>query len=146
MHFKDENNENSPSKIALVLGVTSDIGLELTYRLIDDGWSVIGFGRDLARAEMKPKYGDSLKLIYCDLSDTLSVETALVKARELGINWDLFISAAGTMEPIGRFFDIDFKDFSKSLDINVLGQLEILHGVWPFRTPNVTANIMLLAG
>ena len=126
--------------VAVVLGVTADIGRGLAERLLADGWEVIGLGRDLDRTA-----GLSLAdRIACDVANPDSIAAAAARIAQSGRNWDLFISSVGTMEPIGQFFDLDFDDWERSVIVNSTAQLRVLHAVWPTRSPG--ADVMFMAG
>ncbi len=126
--------------VAVVLGITADIGRGLAERLLRDGWDVIGLGRDLDRV-------DDLRgadLIPCDVSDPSEIAAAADQIKAAGREWDLFVSSVGTMEPIGPFFDLDFDQWERSVSINSTAQLRVLHAIWPQRAGPV--DIMLMAG
>lgn len=125
---------------AIILGITADIGKAIAERLLADGWSVIGLGRDLSRAgNLK-----GAKLLACDLSDHKAVNTAAAIIGRMGIRWNLFVSSVGSMAPIGKFFELDFDEWEQSVTINSTAQLRALHRLWPQRAEEI--DIMLLAG
>ena len=59
--------------------------------------------------------------------------------------WNLFVSAAGTMEPIAPFFSADFDVWEQSVTVNSTAQLRVLHGLWPQRSRD-PVDVMLMAG
>lgn len=131
--------------MALVLGITADIGRELATRLISDGWQVIGLGRDSKRlSEMADIPG--LIVLPCNLGDRQSIERCFQEFETRGYHWDLFVSSVGTMKPIGRFFSLDFDAFEESVKTNSLDQLRVLHRFWPRRRMNALIDVMFLAG
>jgi NAD(P)-dependent dehydrogenase (short-subunit alcohol dehydrogenase family) len=133
----------SKIKTAFVLGVTADIGLGLADRLLRDGWRVVGVGRDRSRVEHIVDHDDFV-FLPCDLASKDSIAACVSALEKLNLRWSLFVSAAGTMEPIGSFFDQSFDAWADSIDVNMIGQLRVLHGIWRFRTPQ--PHIMFLAG
>jgi NAD(P)-dependent dehydrogenase (short-subunit alcohol dehydrogenase family) len=135
----------SPSKTAIVLGVTADIGRHIALRLIADGWDVIGIGRTAARLDALDKSG-RLKAYQCTIANKDEVKRLTEEFRAAGLQWDLFISSVGTMEPIGSFFELDFDDWEDSIVINFVAQLRVLHALWPLRRPEQIVDIMFLAG
>lgn len=131
-------------RTAFVLGITADIGRGIAVRLLADGWRVAGAGRDLERlCDLAGRPG--LSLHPCDVADRESV-AALAEDIAKQPPWELFVSAVGTMEPIGRFFDLDFDDWERSVRINSTGQLRVLHALWPHRHRGKVAHVMLMAG
>lgn len=52
--------------------------------------------------------------------------------------------AAGTYEPLGKFFDTDVEDWDMCLQINALGPLRLLRRLWADRKPG--AQVAFFAG
>ena len=125
---------------AVILGITADIGREIALRLLRDGWRVSGFGRDASRvSDLSTMQG--FEFYSCDLGDPDSIRAA---TDMVSANWKLFVSCAGTMEPIGPFFEQDFDAWETSVRVNSTAQLRFLHGVWSQR--GLQPHVMLLAG
>jgi NAD(P)-dependent dehydrogenase (short-subunit alcohol dehydrogenase family) len=133
------------NKTAIVLGVTANIGGGLCERLLVDGWRVAGIGRDLERLRMLQGI-PGLSLHRCDIESADSVRTLQEEMSEAGLKWDFFLSCVGTMEPIGKFFELDFEIWAHSIAVNFTAQLRVLHGLWPLRQAEKNVDIMLLAG
>jgi NAD(P)-dependent dehydrogenase (short-subunit alcohol dehydrogenase family) len=133
-----------PDRTAFVLGASADIGLALSRRLLDDGWRVVGAARDGGRlAALAGREG--FHALTCDLADRASIAAMIEDFAALGLGWDLLVSAAGTMEPIGPFFELDFDAWERSVTVNAMAQLRVLHGLWRFRAGE-PADVMLMAG
>jgi NAD(P)-dependent dehydrogenase (short-subunit alcohol dehydrogenase family) len=130
---------------AIVLGATADIGRGLTERLLADAWRVIGVGRSLVRLRDMANI-PSLELHHCALTEKQSVSALVSDLRARAVTWDLLISSVGTMEPIGRFFALDFDNWETSININFVAQMRALHALWPLRRVQSAVDIMLLAG
>lgn len=129
----------------LMLGVTADIGRELTRRYLRDGWQVVGIGRSEERLRaIADEF--AIPVIRCDLSDRTSIGETIGEVRRLGVTWHAFVSCAGTMEPIGPFFSTDFDAWEASIISNMCAQLRVLHGVWPQRRHGRIVDAILLAG
>ena len=120
---------------AIILGINAGIGQELTKRLLNDGWTVTGLGRNLDRVKDL-----GATCIEIDMWNMASVATACEKIYK----WDLFVSSVGTMTPIGPFFDMDFDEWERSILVNFTSQLRVIHAIWPKRA--IRPNIMFLAG
>lgn len=135
----------SELKTAIVLGVTADIGRHLAERLIAHGWKVIGIGRSSSRLQ-EFQAVPNLQLHQCAITDSGEVACLAQKLRAAGLQWDLFISSVGTTEPIGRFFEIDFDEWERSIKINFIAQMRALSALWPMRRPEKIIDIMLMAG
>jgi NAD(P)-dependent dehydrogenase (short-subunit alcohol dehydrogenase family) len=135
----------SASKTAIVLGATADIGRHLAERLSSDNWNVVAIGRTEQRLrdlETIP----NLTTHQCAIADGGDVERLAGELRAAGCDWQLFASCVGTTEPIGRFFDVDFDDWERSIVVNFTAQLRVLHALWPLRRREQTVDVMYLAG
>jgi len=130
----------------IVLGVNADIGLNICKYYLNSGASIIGTYR-----KKKPNidislYKNKLKLIKCDItnsSDLLRLKKFIVKTK---FNWNLVFSSVGTSEPIGRFFKLDFEKWEKSVNVNMISQLKVIHTLYPLRNIKKISNIAFLAG
>lgn len=132
-------------KRAVILGVTADIGRGIAERLLRDGWQVIGIGRSSERlAELCAVPG--LSLHRCFIDDPADVKRLQGELQAGGVGWNLFVSSVGTTEPIGKFFDLPFEDWARSIETNFLAQLRVLHALWSLRDPEGPIDIMLMAG
>lgn len=130
---------------AFVLAASADIGLGLSERLIEDGWRVVGTGRRSDRLEAlqgRPEF----EYLPCDLNERSSIDALVGAYGKLDRPWDLFVSAAGTMEPIGPFFALDFDRWEESVTVNATAQLRVLHGIWPQRRQDAIVDAMFMAG
>lgn len=133
------------NRVAVVLGAGADIGAYVAQRLIDSGKSVVGTFHSAASRERLEKLG-VMHALEMDAGDPDSVARLGDKFAELGLEWDVFFSSVGTMEPIGRLFDVPFRDWSRSLQINALGQVGALHALSPFRAAGTINQVAFLAG
>lgn len=106
-------------KEACIIGMGSDIGCNLAERLKRDDWHIWGTTRK------------DVDLAY------------FVDATPKG-QWDLLIFAAGTMEPIGPFFDTETEEWERAVRINALGPLRVLRSMWPNRKTG--AKVVFISG
>ncbi len=138
------NPTQEQTKTAFVLGASADIGRELSVRLMQDGWSVVGTARDADKLECF-RDEDRFSGLSCDLTDPVEVTAMVEQFAQMGRTWSLIVSAAGSMEPIGRFFDQDFDTWERSVRMNSTAQLRVLHGLWRYRNRE-RSDVMLMAG
>jgi len=130
-------------KTAFILGITSDIGRELGLRFMSDGWRVTGTYRPQADRDSLPA---AFKLFECDLSSAESVATFVEKYRRQDCQWDVFIVAAGTEEPIGSFWECDGDAWDKAIAINALAPLRALRALWPNRNTTARPAVAFFSG
>jgi NAD(P)-dependent dehydrogenase (short-subunit alcohol dehydrogenase family) len=122
-------------KKALIIGVTSEIGVGVKRHLEEDGWQVFGTSSS----------DFSNERAQLDLSDPMQVKSFSNKVSPYR-DWSLLCFFAGTMEPISPFFDTDFGSWERNFRINALSQIEILQMLWPYRSKVEELNICFLAG
>jgi len=132
-------------KTVFLLGAGSDIGARLAVMFAERGARVVGAYRSEASvAELR---ADSrVRLIACDVASPESVRSALTAYAELKLPWDIFISCVGVLEPIGRFFSLDFEEWERSVRVNSLGQLRVLHTLHPHRRQHTVNHAIFFAG
>ena len=137
--------ENDQTRTVFIFGLSSDIGRELAKRFAGQGWRVVGtYRKEQGLGELAER--DDMALIPCDAGDPESVASAVAEYAALDAPWDLFLSSIGTMEPIGTFFDLDFKSWEESVAVNSLAQLKVLHSLYPLRRQGGVAHAMFFSG
>ena len=128
-----------------ILGASADIGRALAGMYADAGAQVVGTYRSrdgVTDLEGHP----NVRLLPCDVGVRASIDEMLTAYKALAAApWDLFISAVGTMEPIGPWASLDFDAWEQSVTVNSLAQLRVLHGLYPHRKPGL-AHAALFAG
>lgn len=130
-------------RIAIIVGVSADIGRYVAGRLIDDGWMVYGIAR--TKPPEWPAVWLGLERVFeCDFSSRESVRTCVEAVRGVVPQWDLLFSAVGTMKPIAPFFLTDFELWRANIEVNALSQLELLHALYDLRAD--FSHVGLLAG
>jgi NAD(P)-dependent dehydrogenase (short-subunit alcohol dehydrogenase family) len=125
-----------------ILGVSSDMGSALAERYLNDGCLVVG----TYRQKLSRPAAAGLTLLPCDVGSQESMNQTVAAYTELGQPWDIFISAVGTEEPIGPFFDCDFKAWEESVIVNSTAQLRMLHALYPHRRKGQITQAAFFAG
>lgn len=132
-------------RTVFILGGSADIGRALAERYLSAGCTVaLTYRAHQSVADLTGR--PNLTMIKCDVASSSSIEQAAREFADLGLKWDLFLSSVGTMEPIGPFFDTAFADWERSLTINAMGQLHVLHALYPLRRTATTVDVMFFAG
>ncbi len=132
-------------RTVFILGASSDIGRALVERHAGDGDFVIGTYRTIDTVSDLVGKPD-IHFIPCDVARPESVAAAVATYARMGRPWDVFISAVGTEEPIGRFFECDFDEWERSVVVNSTAQLRVLHALHPYRTRHTMAAAVFFAG
>jgi NAD(P)-dependent dehydrogenase (short-subunit alcohol dehydrogenase family) len=131
-HVKERN--------VIIIGINSDIGHALKDLFIQDGWKVSG----TCRTKISPKQKNVVHGV--DLKKLKSIDRAVKHLISVCEKWDLLIFAAGTMKPIGPYFEIKNEEFINSLNINFIGPLILLKKLWKHREKSHRSNIIFFAG
>lgn len=116
-------------KRAIIVSISSDIGIALAEKWRKMGWEVTGTYRTYSPA-MEALEDCNVNLIHCDLSDITSIKTACSHMQE---KWDILVLGAGDLEPIGNFQAVHFDDWEKGIHVNFIQQMRIVHELLPFR-------------
>jgi NAD(P)-dependent dehydrogenase (short-subunit alcohol dehydrogenase family) len=136
---------STSQKTVFILGISSDIGKALAQRFVRDNCAVIGTYRNpggIQDLSSQP----ATSLLRCNIEQADSVTEAINEYRSLSRPWDIFISCAGTMEPIGGFFEGDFDTWEQSVLLNSTAQLRVLHALYPYRRPGQISHVAYFAG
>jgi len=122
----------------IILSISSDIGFALAKDWRDKQIDVIGTYRTYSK-KCSLLEGMGVTLYKCDLKSNKSINEAAKKIITGG-KWDCLILSAGTQEPIGKFSNVKFNDWEKSITINFINQSRFLHQLMNFRN-NDNKNI-----
>jgi NAD(P)-dependent dehydrogenase (short-subunit alcohol dehydrogenase family) len=129
----------------MIASVSSDIGAFLARRFVANKDNVCATYRDYAHVPEDLRNA-GIRLFQCDVDSDLDVKTLKDELRNQGFRWDLLISAVGVLSPIGRFVDLDFTKWEKSVTTNSISQLRLLHGLYEQRMTGRMANVVFFAG
>lgn len=132
-------------KNIFILGITSDIGVSLAKSYLEDGHRVFGTYRNKEAGE-KLVAETGMALFHCDIAEPKSIEKSMQHYTRLSVPWDIFISAVGTTEPLGKFFSCDFDTWDQSVRTNCNDQLRVLHFLYPFRRKGSVSHVAFFAG
>jgi len=131
--------------VAFIAAISSDIGRAMAEIYRARGWHVVGTYRDAgATAGLADDAG--IELVACDIDSPEEIEAVAAHLQRKGISWDLFVSAVGTLAPIGPFFALDRREWQRSVAANGSAQLALLHAIFPFRRAAPLARAAFLVG
>lgn len=127
-----------------ILSVSSDIGLELAKRYLEEGYRVVGTYRDygkLREIENQP----NLFCVKCDIANRKDIERLADYFEKNKIIWDTFISLPCVLTPLTNFFASNFEEWVSSVHINSVEQLRVLHSLYHCRNKKTCANVVFFA-
>jgi NAD(P)-dependent dehydrogenase (short-subunit alcohol dehydrogenase family) len=119
------------------VSITSDIGSELAKRYIRDGNSVVGTYRTKPNSNID-------NIFYCNIDYHASIRDFIQTYSKLNFVWDTLILCPSNPLPIKPFFECRFDDWEETIHTNSIGQLNILHKLYPFRN-KTTSNVVFFA-
>lgn len=134
----------SVAKNVFILGIGSDIGVQLANRYLEQGYRVFGTYRH--RDSVKSLSGKGIYFFQCDTGNSSKIRECVTKIKKAAKPWDIFISCVGTMEPIGKFFEVDFDEWESSVIINSISQLRFLYELYPLRRKGSLKHVVFFAG
>jgi NAD(P)-dependent dehydrogenase (short-subunit alcohol dehydrogenase family) len=114
-----QNTSHSRTKVAIVTGASSGIGLEVAKTLVQRGYRVVANSRNITSSK-KLRCADNLKLVDGDIS-LREAATAVVTAavRHFG-TVDLLVNNAGVFIP-KPFTEYTPEDFRRVTEVNLAG-------------------------
>ena len=128
----------------IIISISSDIGYDLAKKWLLDGHNVYGTYRTNSKKLLELKKLGA-KVFKCDLLKEVSIKAFLKNIKK--IKWDVLVLSAGTQEPIGSFNKINFLEWEKSILVNFINQLKIMHGLIPQkRDSKIKPIVIFFAG
>lgn len=127
---------------AIIISISSDIGTALARRWLERGWEIFGTVRacrDLSR--LNKELGDRVDFAYCDLAYSESVKNLCLGFL---LHWDVLVLATGSLRPVGPFADADFNEWRRSVDVNFVNQMYVVHELLPRANPG--SVVLFFAG
>jgi len=121
--------------VAVVTGGGRGLGRAFSGALSTAGWTVAAVARssmELAETvRLVEKRGGTARAFVADVSDAAAVETVIAAIeRSLGAI-DLLVNNAGVPGPLGPLMTSTLADWWRTLEVNLLGQVNCAHRVLP---------------
>lgn len=129
----------------IVLAASSDIGASLVAHFLHLGADVVGTYRSVSPriAELEAA---GTRLFPVDITSTEQVLSFAEHLKESAFSWNILVSAAGMLDPIGSFFLTDFDTWEGSVIANSTAQLRVLHAIYGLRDQSALAKVIFFAG
>ena len=126
----------------IIISATSGIGSALAVHWDQLGFETIGTFRDKDSGALPASFHG----VPCELASASSRAAAIEVLHGLVKEgkWDVLVLAAGTQVPVGKFGEIEFGEWRDSIEINLVSQLEILHGL--VSSASSGAQVIMFAG
>ena len=121
-------------KVAVVTGASSDIGISIVQRFVEEGAKVVLLGRKLETLKMAQstvKNQDATASMQCDITNELQV---LKTVEQIISNYgriDVLINSAGAINDPVHFHEMPESEITKLININLLGVFKMTKAVLP---------------
>lgn len=140
-------------RAAIVTGASQGLGLEIARAFVRAGASVLICGRDAttlegARAEIASLADSSQRVIAlaADVAKRADVERVARRAFESFSQVHILVNNAGVYGPIGLIEDVDWDEWVRAMEINVLGSVLLCRAVLPHFKSHRYGKIIQLSG
>lgn len=120
------------NRSVIVISISSDIGIALAQRWLKRGWEIFGTYKTVSPA-VKELEKEGVNLVYCDISDSLSVHKASNKLKKLCPAWDILVMCPASLEPVGSFAEVVFDEWENSVELNFTSQMLMVQELLPSR-------------
>lgn len=119
METKKQDN-----KVALITGVTSGIGRQLTYLFAEDGYDLVLVARNMQKLnvleeELRNKYPVDIHGIIKDLSEPSSPQEIFEEVQQRGIAIDVLVNNAG-FNVYGSLHKTELLEQQKLIQVNLI--------------------------
>ena len=120
-------------KVAIVTGASSDIGLEISKRFVEEGANVVLLGRDITKLESARKtikdYAIKTVAIPCDITNESQVIQTVNQITNHYGRIDILVNNAGTITDPIHFHEMTDDAMNSLVDTNMFGTFRITKSV-----------------
>jgi 3-oxoacyl-[acyl-carrier protein] reductase len=120
-------------KVAVITGASSDIGLEISKKFVEEGAQVVLLGRQLDKLEQVRKsikdYSSKTAAIACDLTNEAQVIQVVNQIINHHGRIDILVNNAGIITDPIHFHEMQEKDLNSLVDTNMFGTFRITKSV-----------------
>ena len=128
---------------AIIVGITSDIGLAVAKHWLQAGVPVLGSYRRLPDSAAQSVL-EAGRLFPCDFCKDESIDAFVSEVESLHVGWNRLLVCPGTMNPIGPFESVDFDEWETGFRINFLSTLRVIRGLLPLRERSARPPVVLV--
>ena len=120
-------------KVAIVTGASSDIGLEISKRFVEEGANVVLLGRDIAKLENARKtikdHSTKTVAIPCDITNESQVIQTVNQIMDHYRKIDILVNNAGIITDPIHFHEMTDDNMNSLVDTNMIGTFRITKSV-----------------
>src|SRR3989338_3968581 len=140
------------SKVAIISGASSGLGLAVSRKLVRKNWFVFGLSKTKkhwAQARKQIPQPDSFCMAQCDVSRESAVKHFFSRLQQQTNHLDLLINNAGYVSRLARLEDTDTGEFNLNIQHNLLSVFLMSKYAIPFlrrKRKGLIINISSMAG
>jgi NAD(P)-dependent dehydrogenase (short-subunit alcohol dehydrogenase family) len=116
-------------KIAIITGASSDIGLEISKKFVQEGANVVLLGRDMVKLEKARKsikdYDTKTVAIPCDITNESQVIQTINQITDHYGKIDILVNNAGIISDPIHFHEMSDEDWNSLVNTNIIGTFRI---------------------
>jgi 3-oxoacyl-[acyl-carrier protein] reductase len=120
-------------KVAIITGASSDIGLEISKKFVEEGANVVLLGRDMTKLEKVRKtikdYSSRTVAIPCDITNESQVIQTVNQITDHYGRIDILVNNAGVITDPIHFHEMTEEDWTSLVNTNVFGTFRITKSV-----------------
>lgn len=138
---------------ALITGGSRGLGLEIARHYVDAGACVFVCGRDeaalaKARADLVARAGEEGRIdaMSADVSNPQQVEELVARALDRFPKLSILVNNAGVYGPKGTIEEIDWKQWVRAIEINLMGSVLTARALVPHLKRLAYGKIIQLSG
>jgi len=140
-------------KVAIITGASQGLGLEIARRYVAAGASVVLCGRDSsileqtrARLQTQENAGQSVQAVSADVSSPSDVDRLVAHSISCFGKIDVLVNNAGIYGPMGAIEDVDWREWVRAIEVNLLGSVLMARAVVPSMKARRSGKIIQLSG
>lgn len=111
-------------KIAIITGASSDIGISVVKRFVNEGAKVVLLGRNLDNLEKARKEAgneDSTVSMTCDITDESQIQKTIEQVIDKYGKINILVNGAGALNDPVHFHEMPDSEIKKLIHTNILG-------------------------
>jgi NAD(P)-dependent dehydrogenase (short-subunit alcohol dehydrogenase family) len=139
--------------VAIVTGASQGLGLAIARRYVEAGASVVICGRDeiplaAAAQQLTAIVGDgqAIRSVAADVSREADIARLLDLTLQRFGRVDILVNNAGVHGPMGRIEELDWSEWVRAIEINLLGSVLACRAVLPHLKSAQRGKIIQLSG
>jgi NAD(P)-dependent dehydrogenase (short-subunit alcohol dehydrogenase family) len=139
--------------VAIVTGGGHGLGATVTQHYVAAGASVMICGRNLAsleavKAKLEPRLaaGQRVEIVAADVAVPGQVDTLVAETLKRLGRIDVLVNNAGIYGPMGRIDEVDWKEWTEAISINLMGTVYPSRAVLPHYLERGRGKIINISG